>query len=60
MQHGYEALIWVDDVDGKKYACFADDLGREDLENQLFFNVEEFSRCLDIDKLVGTSNRFSL
>jgi len=53
MQSGYESIIWIDDMDGRRFACFAEGLGENQLDNELVFNVEEFSRCLDVDELVG-------
>lgn len=52
MRGGFESIIWIDDMDGRRFACFAEDIGKDQLAHELFFNVEEFSRCLDVDELV--------
>ena len=52
MKGGYETLVWVADMDGSRYACFADDIGQDSLHSELLFNVEDYSRCLDINRIV--------
>jgi hypothetical protein len=57
MKNGYQALIWVRDDNDGIYACFADDIEESQLDNLLFFNPEEQSRCLDLKSVVENRHR---
>ena len=46
---GYESMVWIQDNDGKEYACYVSDIRRkEDLTE------EEKAKCLDVNQLIGT------
>jgi hypothetical protein len=46
---GYESMVWIQDKDGKEYACYVKDIKRkEDLTE------EEKAKCMDVNQLIGT------
>ena len=53
MNGGYESLIWINDKEGKEYACSLYDLGK-DFKERGELSKEEKARCLDVNQLVGT------
>jgi hypothetical protein len=46
---GYESMIWVQDRDGREFACY-----RDDLKNPAELAEEEKVKCLDVNTLIGT------
>ena len=53
MNVGYESLVWINDRDGKEYACSLFDL-EADFKDRGELNEEERARCLDVNQLIGT------
>ncbi|MFC1844274.1 hypothetical protein ACFLZ5_05735 [Thermodesulfobacteriota bacterium] len=49
---GYESMVWVNDRNGKEFACYT-----RDIENSEHFEElpkELRSKCIDVNLLVGT------
>jgi len=46
---GYESMVWVQDKDGREFACYM-----KDLENPKELADEEKAKCLDVNSLIGT------
>ena len=46
---GYASMIWLQDKDGKEFACY-----RADINNPEELTDEEKAKCLDVNTLVGT------
>ena len=46
---GYEAMVWVNDSEGREFACY-----RKDIANPENLQEEEKAKCLNVNALVGT------
>jgi hypothetical protein len=46
---GYAAMVWINDSEGREFACHIDDL-----ENPEAIREEEKARCLNVNALIGT------
>lgn len=46
---GYESMVWVQDREGREFACYL-----EDLNNPAELNEEEKAKCLNVNTLIGT------
>ena len=46
---GYEAMVWVQDRDGRQFSCYL-----EDIKNPEELTDEERAKCLDVNTLIGT------
>ena len=53
MNGGYETLVWIDDRNGKEYACSMYDL-EEDFKERGELNESEKAKCMDVNQLIGT------
>jgi hypothetical protein len=49
MKGGYESMVWVQDNEGREYACYLDDV-----RNEKELSEEEKAKCLDVNLLIGT------
>ena len=49
----YQRMVFVDDVDGKKYACYADDLKSSAKKEGL--SQKEKENCMDLSLVLGDS-----
>lgn len=49
----YQKMIWVQDKDGKEYACYIDDV--KNIKRKEDLTEEEKAKCLDISQVVGDS-----
>ena len=49
----YKKMVWVQDNDGKEYACYHEDLKGFDPNKGL--NREQKNRCLDTSQVAGDS-----
>ncbi len=52
MKGGYEALIWINDADGKQYVCALENISNKKSFDDL--TDEQRSHCADVNQLVGT------
>jgi len=46
---GYESMVWVQDKNGREFACYM-----EDLKNPTELADNEKANCLDVNTLIGT------
>ena len=46
-------MIWVQDKEGKEYACYIDDV--KNIKRKEDLTEEEKAKCLDISQVVGDS-----
>jgi hypothetical protein len=53
MKGGYESIVWINDKNGKEYACYIDDIS-EDAQVKKALSSVERAHCLDVNELVGT------
>lgn len=52
MKSGYDALVWLNDKDGKEYVCSLEHIaGRKSLEQ---LTEKEQKTCSDVNQIVGT------
>ena len=49
----YQKMVWIQDKDGKEYACYAKDL--KGLKRKEDLTDEERESCLDISQVLGDS-----
>ena len=49
----YQKMVWIQDKDGKEYACYAEDL--KSLKRKEDMTDEEKDQCLDISQVLGDS-----
>ena len=49
---GYESMVWVNDRNGKEFACYRNDM--ENIEHFEELPEEMQERCLDVNSLIGT------
>jgi hypothetical protein len=46
---GYESMVWVNDREGREFACYL-----EDIESPELLREEEKAKCLNVNALIGT------
>lgn len=49
----YQRMVFVDDVDGKEYACYKKDLADHEAHQGL--SEKEKERCMDLSLVLGDS-----
>lgn len=49
----YRRMDWVQDKDGKEYACYHNDI--KDFDKEKGLNQEQKNRCLDTSQVLGDS-----
>jgi hypothetical protein len=49
----YQKMVWIQDKDGKEYACYIDDLKRIKKKEEL--TEEEKANCTDLSSVLGDS-----
>jgi hypothetical protein len=49
---GYESMVWVNDRQGREFACYANDIKETDYFEEL--PLELRGKCLDVNSLIGT------
>ncbi len=53
MKGGYEALIWINDADGKQYVCALENIGNkksfDDLTDEEINMVRKLDKNIEID-----------
>jgi hypothetical protein len=49
----YQKMVWIQDKDGKEYACYIDDLKRIKKKEEL--TEEEKANCTDLSTVLGDS-----
>lgn len=49
----YQRMVFIDDIDGKEYACYIDDVGNYDEKQGL--TDKQKSRCMDLSVVLGDS-----
>ena len=52
MNGGYESIVWLNDEEGREYACYLEDV--KDLENGVNISEDIKKRCLNVNDLIGT------
>ena len=46
---GYESMVWVQDRDGREFACY-----RDDIKDPEALTEDEKAKCMDVNLLIGT------
>ena len=49
---GYESMVWVNDRNGREFACYIDEL--KNIEHFEDLPEELRERCLNVNNLIGT------
>jgi hypothetical protein len=49
---GYESMVWVNDRNGRKFACYINDTKIIESFEELPEHVRE--KCIDVNNLIGT------
>ena len=49
----YQKMVWIQDREGREYACYANDL--KGLKRREDLSEEEQAKCLDISHVLGDS-----
>ena len=49
---GYESMVWINDRNGREFACYINDVNRFEHFEELPENLRE--KCLDVNMLIGT------
>lgn len=49
----FQKMVWVQDKDGKEYACYIEDLGQ--IKKKEDMTEEEQKQCLDLNTVLGDS-----
>lgn len=49
----FQKMVWVQDKDGKEYACYIDDL--KQIKKKEDLSDEEKAKCLDLSTVLGDS-----
>ena len=49
---GYESLVWINDSDGREFACYRDDVRNFETFEEIPEELRH--RCLDVNTLIGT------
>ena len=47
----YNKMVWIQDKDGKEYACYAEDL--KNLKRKEDLSDDERESCLDLSQVLG-------
>ena len=47
----YQKMVWIQDKEGREYACYANDL--KGLKTREDLSEEEKAKCLDLSQVVG-------
>lgn len=50
----YQQIVWVDDDQGRQFACYVDEL-KGDGKNKHKLTEDEKRRCLDVSQVLGDS-----
>ena len=51
MNGGYESMIWLNDEEGREYACYIEDV--KDLQKGHNISEDLKKRCLNVNELIG-------
>ena len=57
MKTGFERFVWIRDGHDQLFACYADDIGEENLDLNAVFYGEEFSRCINVNRISDSKRR---
>jgi len=49
----FQKMVWVQDKDGKEYACYIEDLGQ--IKKKEDMTEEEQKQCMDLSTVLGDS-----
>jgi hypothetical protein len=49
---GYESMVWIQDKEGKEYACYLKDI--KGIKKKEDLTEEEKANCMDVSQIVGT------
>jgi len=49
----FQKMVWVQDKDGKEYACYIDDL--KQIKRKEDLTEDEKAKCLDLSEVLGDS-----
>lgn len=49
----FQKMVWVQDKDGKEYACYIDDL--KQIKKKEDLTEEEKAKCMDLSLVLGDS-----
>lgn len=49
----FQKMVWVQDKDGKEYACYIEDLGQ--IKKKEDMTEEEQKKCQDLNTVLGDS-----
>jgi hypothetical protein len=49
----FQKMVWVQDKNGKEYACYLDDL--KQLKKKEDLTEEERAKCVDLSQVLGDS-----
>jgi len=49
----FQKMVWIQDKDGKEYACYIEDLGQ--IEKKEDLTEEEQKQCMDLNTVLGDS-----
>ena len=49
---GYESMVWLNDRNGREFACYIKDINNTEHFEELPEHVREM--CLDVNSLIGT------
>jgi len=49
----FQKMVWVQDKDGKEYACYIEDLGQ--IKKKEDMTEDEQKQCLDLNTVLGDS-----
>jgi hypothetical protein len=49
----FQKMVWVQDKDGKEYACYIEDLGQ--IKKKEDMTEEEQKQCMDLNTVLGDS-----
>ncbi len=50
----YQRMVWVQDENGKEFACYANDLQGE-VNHDRALSAQERDNCLDVSQVLGDS-----
>ena len=53
ISYEYQRMIFIDDVDGKEYACYRKDL--ENFDSRQGLSEKEKQKCMDLSLVLGDS-----
>lgn len=49
----FQKMVWIQDKDGKEYACYIDDL--KNIKKKEDLTEEEKTKCMDLSAVLGDS-----